>query len=364
MFEEEQSPATGQYHQAVSQTAFPTMSVIIPCHNGAAHLPHVFAALRKSTFQEFEVIVVNDRSTDATLQIAKHASARVINNLGQRGPGGARNAGVAAAKTGLLVFLDADVTVHPDTLSRINIIFGTNRDVHALFGSYDDQPADRSLISSFKNLMHHHVHHLGNSEAETFWTGCGAVRKDVFEAAGGFASTTLTCVEDIEYGNRLREKGCRILLCPEVQVKHHKKWTLFSLIRTDMLVRGIPWTVMMLRRGKPEKDLNLSNSQKVAAIAACLFFPALLLAALQTSLVWVPALLGGVLLWLNRSFYSLLVRCRGIVYAASAFPVHLLYYHYSMMSLALGFVVHLLTRRAWVAGGKCYTSSPVRWEEV
>ena len=50
--------------------------------------------------------------------------------------------------------------------------------IAAVFGSYDDEPGAPNLVSQYRNLLHHFVHQTGRTEASTFWTGCGAVRRD------------------------------------------------------------------------------------------------------------------------------------------------------------------------------------------
>src|SRR5690606_27163359 len=101
------------------------------------------------------------------------------------GPARARNRGVQQAQGEIVVFLDADVCAHPDTLARFDEHFRDSA-AAAVMGSYDDSPADPSFVSQFKNLFHHFVHQHSRSEAWTFWAGCGAIRRDIFLASGGF----------------------------------------------------------------------------------------------------------------------------------------------------------------------------------
>ena len=113
--------------------------------------------------------------------------------------------------------------VRSDTIARIRRRFEMDPRLDALIGSYDDEPASAGFASQYKNLLHHFVHQHGREEAATFWTGCGAIRREVFAAAGGFdESYTRPCIEDIELGHRLRQRGRRIVLDPALQVKHLK----------------------------------------------------------------------------------------------------------------------------------------------
>src|SRR5262245_40600805 len=95
------------------------ISVIIPVYNGASFLRRCLEALA-TTHCSYECIVVNDRSTDETGEIARSFPARVIDVPdGPRGPAYARNRGAEAAQGDVLFFLDADVIVDRDTLERV-----------------------------------------------------------------------------------------------------------------------------------------------------------------------------------------------------------------------------------------------------
>lgn len=241
------------------------ISVIIPAFNAAEHLERCLQALAESSLRPLEVIVVDDGSTDASAEVARAAGAIVVATGAQSGPAKARNLGARAAKGAILFFLDADVCVHPDTIERVAEAFQRDPSLDAVIGSYDDSPGSKDFLSQYKNLMHSFVHHTSSAEAGTFWSGCGAIRRDVFLAFGGFdESYTRPSIEDIELGYRLRSAGKKIVLDRDIQVKHLKHWTFWNLIRTDIFSRGIPWTELILRDRHMPNDLNLHLSQRVS----------------------------------------------------------------------------------------------------
>ena len=125
------------------------------------------------------------------------------------GPAAARNAGAARATGSVLVFVDSDVLVHADAFERIRAALATDPERVAVFGSYDDAPAADGLVSIFRNLLHHWIHHSSAGRATTFWAGLGAVRSDAFRAVGGFDARRfpVPSVEDIELGLRLARTG-------------------------------------------------------------------------------------------------------------------------------------------------------------
>jgi len=322
----------------------PPISVVIPVFNDSANLRHCLAALRQSSVRNFEVIVVDDGSADDSARTATKAGAIVVRTRQQLGPAAARNLGARRAAAPLLFFLDSDVCAHPNTLDHVVSELNAHPEVAAVIGSYDKSPFEERFVSQYKNLFHHFIHQTARREACTFWTGCGAIRREVFFGMGGFdTSFNRPSIEDIELGVRMLRAGHRIVLCPEMQVQHRKRWTLSGLIRTDLMDRAIPWTQVILRSQRMPDDLNLRKGQRISALLTCASIPALLAAMALRSLT-VAAIAGGLLaavLVINRNLYGFFAGERGVWFAIRAIPLHLLYYLYSVLGFVVGLAAHL-----------------------
>ena len=246
--------------------------------------------------------------------------------------------------------------VQPDTLGRVAARFRETPSVDAFFGSYDARPGAPNLVSQYRNLLHHYVHQTGNEEASTFWSGCGAIKRSVFLEVGGFdASYGKASIEDIELGARLRRAGHRIALVKSIQVTHMKRWSLWQMVQVDVLKRGIPWTLLVLRQGKIPNDLNLRHGQRLSALLATVLVATLAVAPwLRASGVldgpmwpwWLlaSACLAGMVA-LNLEFYLLLARVKSPLFLLLALPLHVLYYLCSGVAFASGLVLHLGRRR-------------------
>ncbi len=323
------------------------LSVVIPVHNGGDDLRRCLEALAASERRPDEVIVVDDGSTDGSGSLACRLGAQVIRlEGGPRGPAMARNRGAEAATGDALVFLDADVAVHPDTIGRLEACLAQEPQVAAAFGSYDADPPAPGLASRYKNLLHHYVHQHSQREASTFWAGCGAVRRHVFQALGGFdASYPVPSIEDIELGGRLRRAGRRIRLCPDAQVTHLKRWTLRSLLYTDICRRAVPWSRLIAREGRTPADLNVGVESRLSALAA---WAAVGLFALSLWRPWAlaPALLAvAALAALNLDLYRTFARQGGVGFAAGAAALHAVYLLYSSLVFLAVVGPSLLARR-------------------
>ncbi len=309
------------------------MSVVVPVRNGGNAFQSCLRALRESFSPPFELIVVDDASQDDSAKEAAAAGAIVIRHDRPRGPAAARNEGARLASAPLVFFLDADVSIAPDTLQKILDCFDKDSELSALFGSYNDCPTEQGLVSQFRNLLHHYVHQSGSFHehvriAHTFWTGCGAIRRDRFLELGGFDPKLYRrpAIEDIEFGYRLTRAGDRILLARDIQVTHHKRWTLGDMVRTDIFRRGVPWLILMARSGVAESDLNVSQSQRLSVAATALLLFGIALALLQPNMLAIAALALLWILVLNRNFYRFLHARIGLLATLGCVPLHCLYF--------------------------------------
>ncbi|MEZ5361002.1 MAG: glycosyltransferase [Bryobacterales bacterium] len=243
----------------------PSVSVVIPVHNAPAHLRKCLERLSASVEPPDEILVVDDGSTDETPDVARSFPVRLLTTGGRCGPAVARNLGAREASGDVLFFIDADVLVRADTIDQVRAAFADDPTLDALMGSYDDSPGSGDFLSQYKNLMHHFVHQRSRREACTFWSGCGAIRREVFLEHEGFdESYDRPAIEDIELGYRLFQSGRKMILDADIQVKHLKKWTFLGLLKSDVLDRGIPWTELILRDRRMPNDLNLQLSQRVS----------------------------------------------------------------------------------------------------
>ena len=318
------------------------VSIIVPVHNNPQDLRKCLSALTAPSDAESEVIVVDDASTDDTPAVAARMGVRVLRLAQNSGPAAARNHGARLAQGEILFFVDADVVVAPGAVGRVAKAFEEHPDVAAIFGSYDAFPRARGVVSQYRNLLHHFVHQHGNPDASTFWAGCGAIRRSVFQAMEGFDEKRFPrpSIEDIELGYRLRQAGHRILLDKTLQATHLKRWTLRSVVRTDVTCRAIPSSRLIIERKHAPDDLNLKKAQRVSVALAALASVLLPFALFRVELLRLSAAaLLGVLI-LNRELYAFFFRQRGLLFASACVPLHLLYYlcgGFSYLYVRIGF---------------------------
>jgi glycosyltransferase involved in cell wall biosynthesis len=328
----------------------PFFSVIVPAFDNHDSLDACLRSIRESSFQDFELLVADDGSAEGASirRTAESHGARIIRRETNGGPAAARNAAAGDARGEILVFLDSDVTVHRETLERLADAFSREPDLDAVMGSYDSSPQVVGTVAAFRNLLHAHVHHRSAGPATTFWTGCGGVRRERFLSLGGFdESYQRPAIEDVEFGMRLHRAGGRLHLDPRIQVTHCKEWSLWSMIRTDIVRRACPWTELMLRYGLP-RGLNFRWQDRLT----------LLLAAILPMLAWLGVLHGGI--WsaaaalavagvalLNRSLFRFLAQARGWGFSVVCFPLLLLHHWSAAAGLIAGVALRERARDPW-----------------
>jgi GT2 family glycosyltransferase len=300
-----------------------TLSVVIPATDRRPTLDRALAAVARAASSPEETIVVDEP-------------------LGL-GPAGARNLGANRAHGDVLVFVDADVEVHADAFTRIRAAFDDDAGLDAVFGSYDDDPDSGSLVSDFRNLLHHHVHQRSAGPATTFWAGLGAIRREAFLRLGGFDEQRFPdpSIEDIELGMRLDQLGGRIVLDPRIQGKHLKRWTLTGMTETDLLRRGVPWVRLMLEGRSHSTALNLGWRHRLGTAGSLV-----VLASLPRRKLRRAAGALAFLVVLDRPFYELLLRRRrGGRQLAVGVPLHVLHRLVAAAAVPVALLAHLLDRK-------------------
>jgi GT2 family glycosyltransferase len=224
--------------------------------------------------------------------------------------------------------------------------FADAPDLAAVIGSYDDAPTAKNFLSQYKNLFHHYVHQHSQEHASTFWGACGAIRKDAFLALGGFAeSYWQPSIEDIELGYRLTRAGGKIRLLKEVQVTHLKRWGAYSLLKTDIVYRALPWTDLIWRSGSVPDDLNLRWTNRASTLLVYAYAVLLLVSGRSPLLLGLARSALLLLLALNCSLYRFFWRKRGGWFAIRALLWHWFYYGYSGLAFGVGTVMFLTRNR-------------------
>src|SRR5437867_6823563 len=227
----------------------PRVSVVCWTYNGGRVIRDCLEGLRRLDYPNFEVIVVNDGSTDTTAAVLREYDFRVITTE-NRGLGSARNTGMEAATGEIVAYLDDDAYPDPHWLAYLSAMFcGT---MHAAVGGPNIAPPGDGRIAECVALAPGNPAHVlvSDQEAEHI-PGCNmAVRKACLQAVGGFDPQFRVAGDDVDLCWRLRERGLTLGFSPAAMVWHHRRNSVRAYWKQQM---GYGRAEGFLERKWPEK---------------------------------------------------------------------------------------------------------------
>lgn len=211
----------------------PAVSVIVVVYESGPTLAQCLAAIREQTFSDYELILVDNASSDRAAQAAKAAdpAIRLIENLENRGFAAAVNQGARAATGRWLALLNPDAFADPDWLARLMAAAAANPGVRS-FTSRQLMADDPSILDGLGDVMSlagypfrgGYTHKdPGSIAAGWVFSGCGGammVERQLFLGVGGFDERLFCYCEDVDLGYRLRLIGEPTLLVPDAVVRH------------------------------------------------------------------------------------------------------------------------------------------------
>ncbi len=302
------------------------ISVIIPVHNGGATIGRCLEAVFASRYPRFEVIAVDDRSTDNSPDIISRYPCTLVRLETHAGASAARNAGARRSTGDYLFFIDADCILQEDTLTLVNDAL-TGAGPVIVGGTYTPLPFDSGFFSAFQSVFIHYSE-TKRRTPDYIATHALAVQADLFRRSGGFTEDFLPILEDVEFSHRLRRLGYRLVMDPRIQVRHIFNFTLLRSIR-NAYRKSRYWTVYSLGARDLLADSGTA-SREMKVNGACLLVSGTFLAlgiVMQHALF--PALILLVTGWnayLSRKLLAAFFRAGGLPFAVLATLYYLTLY--------------------------------------
>jgi GT2 family glycosyltransferase len=216
-------------HRPLSKT--PSVSIIVCSYNGAKTLTACLDSLGKLNYPDYEVILVDDGSTDDTAYIApQFPNVRYIHQT-NHGLSYARNAGAAAARGEILVYTDSDCMADVDWLYYL-IGTLTSGDYAGVGGPNITPPAENWVQACVAAAPGGPSHVLLTDTVAEHIPGCNmAFYKWAFDNVGGFDAEYRKAGDDVDFCWRLQQSGCVIAFSPSAMVWHHRRFTLRTFFK-------------------------------------------------------------------------------------------------------------------------------------
>jgi len=210
------------------------LTAYVPCHNGETTLPEVLQALRAQTRGADQYLLVNDRSTDRSVEIARQSGFEVEHTGPVHfGLAAARNVALEHARGDILACCDADAAPEPNFLAELEGQFARHPDLAGLCGCLQERYAQDSIFDLWRSI--HMRQHYGNAEVvdPPILFGCsGAHRTAVLRLLGGWDPRFTAAYDDKDLTLRIRQAGGRTLYAPTCKLWHIKHDTLDSVLKS------------------------------------------------------------------------------------------------------------------------------------
>lgn len=301
------------------------LSIIIPTKDRLEKLELCLAALFYQIKAGDEIIVVDDASDDGSLpyleKLKKENSSLRVHALKENhGQGFARNFGASLANNEIVVFIDSDIEVGLDHLEKMRSYFQANPFVSAVTGRLALSHPYKNFFSRYKNAYMNFIFGLMPKEVNFLYGSICAVRsEDLMDWPEDFLYG-----EDTELGQRMTEEGKQIHFLSEVEVIHHKSYSLKSLIKNDFMIpMGFARSFLFYSGWKKvfsfhallgdQSFSHVKNTQIISLFLSLCFILSLLSGSLMAL-----APIGLGYLALNGGFFSFLYREEGFLFAVRA----------------------------------------------
>ena len=280
----------------------PSISIIIPAYNVADTIEECLSALLDQTVprQQYEIVVINDGSTDRTEEIARKYDVRLVSQSNQ-GRAAAKNTGIREARGEFLLFIDADCVATRNWIEAITAPLA-NEEIVGVAGTL--RTWQKGIAARFTQIEYEDKYkRMGSRKyVDIVDTASAAYRKQVFEENGTFDST-LRWAEDTDFSFRLAHKGYKMAFAPCAIVLHRHPESIFDYARRKW--RYGYWRTVLYRR-YPQKIVVDSRTPQSQKIQAGLF---LLLGAALMGLIVSKWFVGVVITLLGLFLVSTLPFC-------------------------------------------------------
>ena len=233
----------------------------------AATIGQCLEAAFSSDYKNFEVIVVDDHSEDNSVEIIKKFPCKLICLESRSGTSRARNTGARNSRGDFIFFIDADCLLERDTLPIVNRTLSENDHDIMIGGTYTRMPFDRTFFSIFQSVFVNYSETKNVKSPDYIAAHAMIVDARTFEKSGGFPEDFLPIIEDVEFSHRLRRAGCKLIMNPEIQVRHIFNFTLWKSLR-NAVKKSMYWNIYSLENKDVFRDSGSASVELKTNVAS------------------------------------------------------------------------------------------------
>lgn len=294
----------------------------------AAVLGKCLEAAFASKYGNFEVVVIDDCSDDNSIGVIEKYPCKLIRLKEKSGTSIARNTGANNSSGDLIFFIDADCLILENTLSIINSTFSGRGPEVVIGGTYTSMPYDKRFCSIFQSVFVNYFETKRLEDIDYIAAHAMAIDARKFRESGGFPDFYLPIIEDVAYGHKLRKSGCKLVMNPEIQVRHIFNFSFPVSIR-NAFRKSYYWCLYSLRVKDMFVDSGCASIELKADVAlnflSVLF---LVLWSFTQNTIFLTLLPALFLLnaFINRGLIRAFQRTNGTLFAVKAFLYYSIIY--------------------------------------
>ena len=237
--------------------ATPRVSVVVCSYNGGSTLEQCLRSLQALNYPNYEIIVVNDGSTDHTTEILRQFPSVKAIHQPNRGLSAARNVGLRSATGSIVAYTDSDCFADADWLTHLVHLFQTCD--AAAVGGPNLTPEDGWLAGCVAAAPGQPVHVLESDQVAEHIPGCNmAFRREALESIGGFDAVYRKAGDDVDVCWRLQQAGYWITFAPGAFVWHHRRQNPRAYLRQQA---GYGEAEALLRVKHPDRFNTFGDSK-------------------------------------------------------------------------------------------------------
>jgi len=297
-----------------------SISVIIPNRNGSATIEKCLNAAFSSRYDNLEVIVVDDCSEDGSAEIIERFPCRLIRLERHSGAARARNIGAFNSNGDILFFTDSDCLLMEDTLSTVSRVINASGRRTIVGGTYTVEPYDKGFFSRFQSVFINYSETKRLDNPDYIATHAMAISAEAFRESGGFSEDFLPIIEDVEFSHRLRRAGYKLIVSPDILVRHIFNYTLTKSLK-NAFRKSMFWTIYSLKNRDLFADSGTASTGlklNVASFLISLFLMLLFLISDKAVFLSMLPLVLIVNIAANSALITAFYRANGLFFAIAS----------------------------------------------
>jgi len=316
----------------------PNVSVIVPNYNSSKTIRKCIKAVLSNDYSNFECIVVDDCSTDNSIDLINDLTCKVISTYKNQGPAYARNIGAKNAKGDIIFFVDSDLILLSNAVSEAVKTLRGNKDVGGVIGIYSSIPANNTFVAKVMAIKKR-TDFFGVKKTTCISGAITALRKKVFLEFGGFDTRFKGAdVEDFDLGHKITEKYS-LIFNPKIQGRHYFPG-LWKACK-NFYKRSSQWFSIFIKCKRFDTGAA-SKKGAASSITSGLVTPSLFVSALWPPALIIFLLLLSLFILLNKNFFKQSIKQEGTIFVIRSIPVLCILFNAAFLGSALSIPKTLL----------------------